>query len=89
MNGHGALSFCVRDPLLWFYDGSVVLKADDTLFRVYSGLLAQLSPVFRDMFAFPQPCAGDDETYEGCPVVHMPDAADELQPFLRAMHDLR
>jgi hypothetical protein len=89
MSKDTALLKCERDSLLWFSDGSVVLRAEDTLFRVYSGILAQSSPVFKDMFAFPQPCDGSYETYEGCPLVYMPDPAGELQPFLKALHDCR
>ena len=80
------LSRCTRDPDLWYSDGSVVLRADDSLFRVYSGTLSQASPVFRAMFGIPQ-LADDSESYEGCPLVHMPDSAQDLRPFLRAMHD--
>lgn len=82
-------SRCKRDTDLWFQDGSVVLCADDTLFRVYSGILAQASPVFEDMFACPQPALEEDEMYDGCPLVQMPDSAQDLKPFLRAVHDSR
>ena len=38
------------------------------------------SPVFRDMFMFPQP--PDAETIDGCPVVRLLDLASELREFL-------
>ena len=79
---------CTRDPDLWFADGSVILRADDILFRVYGGILSQASPVFRAMFGIPQP-ANDSESYDGCPLVHMPDSAHDLRPFLRALYDCR
>ena len=82
------LARCTRDPDLWFADGSVVLRADDALYRVYSGILSQASPVFRAMFGIPQP-AYDGESYDGCPLVHMPDSAQDLRPFLRALYDCR
>ena len=80
-----------QDSELWFADGSVVLETDDVYFKVYSGILSQASPVFKDMFAFPQPIAGtsDAESYDGCPLVHMPDAARDLRYFLKALHDSR
>ncbi|KIP01846.1 hypothetical protein PHLGIDRAFT_325470 [Phlebiopsis gigantea 11061_1 CR5-6] len=80
------LARCTRDPDLWFTDGSVVLRADDALYRVYSGILSQASPVFRAMFGIPQPAYGS-ESYDGCPLVHMPDSAQDLRPFLRALYD--
>ena len=81
------LASCERSSDLWYLDGSVVLRADHTLFRVYSGILSQASSVFKDMFTMPQP--EDCESYEGCPLVHLPDAASDLYPFLKAMHDCR
>lgn len=78
---------CLKDVDLWFPDGSIVLRADDTLFKVYSGMLAQASPVFRDMFTLPQHASTDDETCEGLVVVHMQDSAADLKPFLKAIHD--
>lgn len=89
MDIDGDLSHCTRDPFLWFADDSVVLRADDTLFRVYSGILSQASPVFKDMFTIPQPATDECESYDGCPLVHAPDSAQDLRPFLRALHDCR
>lgn len=89
MNIGGESSQCSKDADLWFSDGSIVLRADNTLFKVYSGILAQASPVFKDMFTFPQHPSNDDETYEGLLVVHIPDSAVDLKPFLKAIHDSR
>ncbi|KAJ6516606.1 hypothetical protein C8R47DRAFT_1000600 [Mycena vitilis] len=70
---------------VWFDDGTVVLQAEKTLFRVYRGVLAAQSPIFRDAFAIPQPAMQD--TYEGCPLVVLHDSALELRIFLLATHD--
>lgn len=40
---------------LWFKDGSVVLRAENTLFRVHISQLSRHSAFFRDMFSLPQP----------------------------------
>lgn len=77
----------IRSADLWFSDGSVILRAENTLFRVYSGLLAQHLPVFKDLFTLPQPL--DDETFEGCPVVTLQDNAVELRELLKVVHDWR
>jgi hypothetical protein len=74
-----------RSPDLWFSDGTIVLRAKDVLFRVYGGMLASKSSVFADMFQIAG-AAGSDGI-EGCPVVDLHDAPDELLHFLKALHD--
>ncbi|KAJ7062512.1 hypothetical protein C8F01DRAFT_1251334 [Mycena amicta] len=72
---------------LWFNDGTLVIKAENLLFRVYGGLLAKVSPIFEAMLAIPQP--KDMEQIDGCPVVELPDAAHDTYPFLKALFDYR
>ncbi|KAF7969809.1 hypothetical protein HWV62_25926 [Athelia sp. TMB] len=80
-----------REPIipvrsdLWYEDGSVVLQAENTQFKVYRGILAESSSVFNDMFSFPQPLLPDIEHIEGCPVVHLSDSAQEVEYILRAL----
>ena len=75
---------------LWFDDGNVVLVAEDTGFRVYRGLLARYSEIFRDMFRLPQPETTAAETYEGCPIVRMAeDGAEEWERVLGVLHDAK
>ncbi|KAF8193928.1 hypothetical protein K438DRAFT_1969224 [Mycena galopus ATCC 62051] len=70
---------------VWFDDGTVVLQAEKTLFRVYRGVLAAQSPIFRDTFAIPQPPTQD--TYDGCLLVILHDSPEDLRIFLKAIHD--
>ncbi|KAJ7124668.1 hypothetical protein C8R43DRAFT_1111741 [Mycena crocata] len=71
---------------LWFNDGNLVLRAGNSEFRIYGGLLGDRSPVFHDMLQFPQP--KDNETVDGCPVVEMSDDNEEdLVYFLKAIFD--
>lgn len=74
-----------RSSDVWFDDGTVVLQAETTLFRVYRGVLVAQSPIFRDTFAIPQPPA--QEMYEGCPVILLHDSPGDLELFLLATHD--
>ncbi|KAF7984434.1 hypothetical protein HWV62_14506 [Athelia sp. TMB] len=69
---------------IWFEDGNVVLQAERTQFRVYRGMLARNSSVFRDMFSIPQP-APSEESADGCAVVCLPDAAQDVEIVLRAL----
>ncbi|TCD63775.1 hypothetical protein EIP91_004958 [Steccherinum ochraceum] len=72
-----------RHPDLWFEDGSVILSAKDTLFRVYKGILCDASPVFRDLFTVPQP--PDREMMEGCPVIRLNDSEEDMENFLKVL----
>lgn len=55
--GDGALAEPSKHADLWFCDGSIVLRAEDTLFRVHKSQLARHSAFFRDLFSLPQPSA--------------------------------
>ncbi|KAJ6514447.1 hypothetical protein C8R47DRAFT_961916 [Mycena vitilis] len=69
----------------WFDDGTIVLQVEDTLYRVYRGLLAARSTVFLDTFSIPQP-AEERTEIGGCPVVRLHDKAPDFTHFLRALH---
>ena len=69
---------------LWYQDGTVVLQAESLQFRIYGGILAENSPVFRDMFTLAQPQG--DELSEGCPVVRLHDSKSDLYHFLKSLH---
>ncbi|KAF9011980.1 hypothetical protein BDQ17DRAFT_1298357 [Cyathus striatus] len=74
---------------LWFDDGNIVLQAGDTQFRVYRGMLTRHSTVFADMFSIPQPShthtSDDSDVVDGCPVVHLSDAAGDMEYVLSAL----
>ncbi|OBZ65239.1 hypothetical protein A0H81_14734 [Grifola frondosa] len=75
---------------LWFTDGSIILRAENTLFRVHMSQLSRRSGFFRDMFSLPQPCAdlaSDTDFLEGCPVLRLHDAAEDLINLLKAIYD--
>ncbi|KAJ7292220.1 hypothetical protein C8J57DRAFT_1492710 [Mycena rebaudengoi] len=77
----------VRSPDFWFTDGNIVLNVENTIYRVYRGLLCSRSNVFMDTFSIPQP-AGDSslQMFDGCPVVQLHDKAVDFTPFLKALH---
>ncbi|KAJ7112482.1 hypothetical protein C8R44DRAFT_711000 [Mycena epipterygia] len=72
---------------LWFSNDTLVLRAEDSIFRVSQSILAARSSVFQSMFEFPQPTSDGDEMMDGSPVVRLHDAAAEVEPFLRAIFD--
>ncbi|KAH8826436.1 hypothetical protein DL96DRAFT_1282792 [Flagelloscypha sp. PMI_526] len=68
---------------LWFSDGNIVIKTGNRLFKVHRGVLAYHSTFFADLQSLPP--SEDQELFEGCPVVEMPDDADAIEYFLRAI----
>ncbi|KAI0291652.1 hypothetical protein B0F90DRAFT_1648531 [Multifurca ochricompacta] len=79
---------------LWFCDGSVILQAECTLFRVHKSQLSRRSVVFSDMFTLPQPAVTTtahvtflDDVYEGCPIVKLHDSAEDVTNLLLALYD--
>lgn len=87
---------------LWFSDGSVVLRADNTLFRVHISQLSRHSAFFRDLFSLPQPSVRRQRSIsssssfvdvdegiqmEGCPVIVLHDSAEDVGNLLTALYD--
>ncbi|KAK7062401.1 BTB domain-containing protein [Favolaschia claudopus] len=73
---------------LWFPDADLILRADDSIFRVYGGFLGARSSVFRDMISFPQPATQTEgEMLNGRAVVRLHDSPTEATSFLRAVFD--
>lgn len=74
------------NKLIWFEDGNIILQTDTALFRVYKGLLAARSSVFKDMLTFPPPPEGN-LMLDGCPVVRLYDSSEDVRYFLNAVFD--
>ncbi|KAJ7611812.1 hypothetical protein FB45DRAFT_843901 [Roridomyces roridus] len=72
-----------RIPELWFDDGSLIVQAGDSQFRVHRSILAACSAVFKDMLSFPQPA--DEQLVDDCPLVHLTDSPEEVTVFLKAI----
>lgn len=73
---------------LWYSDGSIVLVAESTAFRVHTSILGQNCEVFKDMTRIPKPETVDEteEVFEGCPVVRLQDSTADLEHFLKAIY---
>lgn len=76
-------SRCVDE--LWYSDGSLVIQAEQSVFRVYGAVLAAQSTFFRDMLLVPQPA--EEPRIDGCPLVHIHDSAVDVKHFLKAIFD--
>lgn len=74
----------------------IVLRAENTLFRVHKSLLARHSGFFHDLFTLPQP-EGDAKSFshsvhasgdiEGCQVLRLHDAPEDVANLLTALVD--
>lgn len=87
-----------RHADLWFEDGSVICRAEDTLFCVHMSQLARHSLVFHDMVMLSEP---ETSRVEGTmlvsesktaasrivPIVYLYDAAEDVGNLLTALYD--
>ncbi|KAJ6464746.1 hypothetical protein C8R47DRAFT_1224623 [Mycena vitilis] len=67
---------------LWFSDDTLILRAEDSIFRVTKSILAARSPVFQALFEFPQPTTDEDEddVMDGRPLIRLHDSAGGISP---------
>ncbi|KAJ2971107.1 hypothetical protein NUW54_g12579 [Trametes sanguinea] len=78
-----------RDAEYWFEDGNIILVAQNVSFKVYKGLLAEHSAVFRSMFLVAQGSqASTDLSTDGCPVVTLDDSPEDLRKFFRLIYPM-
>lgn len=78
-----------KHPEFWFSDGSLVLRANSTLFRVHVSQLSRKSVFFRDLFSLPQPpvAAREDRRLEGCPVLDLHDSPEDVANLVKVIYD--
>lgn len=70
----------------WFKDGNIVLQTEGVQFKVYRGILAANSSIFKDLFECGQ---GEEQLVENCHVVQLSDKADDLRIVLLSLHDCK
>ncbi|KAI0657695.1 hypothetical protein C8Q70DRAFT_1000191 [Cubamyces menziesii] len=82
-------SVLVRHPEFWFSDGSLVLRAGSTLFRIHVSQLCRKSVFFRDMFSLPQPLPADQEKemIDDCPVLDLHDSPQDVAYLVKVIYD--
>ena len=75
-----------RDSDIWFEDGNVVVIAQTTAFRFHKSVVSLHTSVFRDLFSIPQPSPVGEESFDGCPVVHVSDTSYDFRELVRAIY---
>jgi len=68
----------------YFGSGDAVFVCEDTSFRIQSDLLSHNSKVFSDMLESAR--SNREHMSDGCPCVHLSDAADDFSTFLRVFY---
>ncbi|THU97761.1 hypothetical protein K435DRAFT_857319 [Dendrothele bispora CBS 962.96] len=85
-----------RHPDLWFEDGSVVCRAENTLFFVHMSQLARHSVCFRDMFSIGTHSTGTEasiksesgvDEFPDYPVITLHDSAEDVGNLFTALYD--
>lgn len=79
------IASATRSGSVWFDDGNIIIQAEGTIFKVYRGVLAAHSSVFKDMLSIPQPSSEGLSAIEGCAVVHVSDTAADITIVLEAL----
>jgi BTB/POZ domain len=72
-------------PTLYFGDGNVILRCQNTYFRVHRTLLTRNSPVFREIFD--ERDRDGYEPFRGCILLTLDDDADDMQQLLNKVYD--
>ncbi|KDQ56620.1 hypothetical protein JAAARDRAFT_79138 [Jaapia argillacea MUCL 33604] len=70
---------------MWYDDGNVILTAERIQSKVYKGVLSAHSEVFQDMFSLPP--LPDEDKKDECSVVHLSDAAFDVEQLLKMMFE--
>ncbi|KAF8340579.1 uncharacterized protein EI90DRAFT_2084341 [Cantharellus anzutake] len=68
-----------------YEDGDVILRTDDTDFRVHKTVLRLASPFFRSLFTLPQP----PSTPEEIPIIPMEEDAEVLHTLISIIYPIR
>ncbi|KAJ7821122.1 hypothetical protein B0H14DRAFT_2519490 [Mycena olivaceomarginata] len=70
---------------VWYKDGSIMLQAESTQFRVHWGVLSQHSDFFADLEGLPQP--NDRPTVNGCHIIELQDPVVDIKYLLKVLYD--
>ncbi|KDQ49745.1 hypothetical protein JAAARDRAFT_212044 [Jaapia argillacea MUCL 33604] len=75
-------SGCLKSQDLWFDDGSVILKAQHTLFRVHCSILSSRSSLLAELVAGNVGASSPESS-----AIELSDSSRDLENFLKALYD--
>lgn len=70
---------------LWFEDGGLIIQAEQSFFKIYKGILAARSSVFKAMLD--EDSGLTKNCIDGCDLLQVPDSAADMTYLLRAIFD--
>lgn len=73
----------VQHSEMWFDDGTIIIQAEDTQFRVYKGTLCRVSSVLREQVESMEALKDKNK----CPIFRLVDSATDVARVLRAIFD--
>jgi uncharacterized OsmC-like protein len=73
----------VQHSEMWFDDGTIIIQAEDTQFRVYKGTLCRVSSVLREQVESMEALKDKNK----CPILRLVDSATDVAHVLRAIFD--
>ncbi|KAI0742371.1 hypothetical protein C8Q80DRAFT_1238079 [Daedaleopsis nitida] len=76
------------DTEFTFQDGNIIIVAGDVAFKVYRGLLAEHSSVFRSMLDIGQAIPNPAEMVDGCHVIPLYDSPNDIRGLFRLIYPL-
>ncbi|KAI1791592.1 hypothetical protein LXA43DRAFT_422413 [Ganoderma leucocontextum] len=86
--GFDKVAAATRDSDYWFDDGNLILVSQGVAFRIYKGLLAEHSAMFRSMFHIAQAAPATEDLVDGCPVIPLDDSPNDLRELFRLIFPL-
>ena len=88
--GSPELPRTVRHTELWFEDGTIVIQAQHTLYKVHKSLLCRESLLFEDMLSLPQSSEQTaEDTYDGSPLLKLQEPAADITLLLWSLFDAK
>ncbi|KAJ7756616.1 hypothetical protein B0H16DRAFT_1721681 [Mycena metata] len=84
VDDHDLLSTVLtRAANLWYDDGNLIIQAEEVIFRVSRGILAQQSAVLADVLSLDD--LANLPVFEGCPVIQFPHRTIDVENFLMSI----
>jgi len=69
---------------VWYYDGNIILQAENIPFRLHRSVLSSRSGVFSNLFGIPP--SAEEFFVEGCSVVQLHDSAEDVKHMAQAVY---
>lgn len=77
-----------RSPTYWYRTGDIIIITQGkTAFKIHSDVLGRKSKVFNDLLNHDAPRPANEDTMDGCPIMHVTDRPSDFEIFLKLIYD--